>query len=1470
MKTAWTKPFPQLLTATFILVLASWIGIASTAQEFVVVEDHRSISASISINTPGQIEAHSDAKQPNSPGTSWNDFLEITAQLSGQTLTARPSMDSTVSPTLLSCKSSASVLGSYEMTTITDASSTFRLRFTVTSDANFTLSWRLDADVGNFYNASLYLIDLNSSTTFIDPLVTMLGYINYDYLFQVSGKFIAGHVYELDARAFAEHFDIGAPASVGRFAVDLQLQRNQANTPWRGWFSNEGPILIGDQQPAQPYPSSITVNNTLGEIWDLWVVLEGFNHSSPEDVDILLVGPDGQQGIVMSDAGGWQPPPYEVRVSLLFRDDLIPRLGEFSIASGEYSPTDYGGTTDFFAPPAPAPPYTLGFGHFFDRKANGEWTLYILDDSGFASGSIAGGWKLFIVTKHFIQGLSDTSVRSDTTFDLPFVIVHEPGVRPEELSVSVAPGWSNLLAEVSVTGFGTNWVLHGRPIRGVVGATDLSVTARSDFGGETKRSTTTIHVTVTGREQSLTFDPSLVTSRFGDPPRKLRAKSSAGLRPVYQVEGPGLLTDDSLTITGAGVILVTASQPGDASFLPAGPVKQTNIVLQATQTLDYRSASSATYGDPPIALDALASSGLPVTFQYRSGPGSLSGNSLTITGAGTIGLLALQPGTPNYEATSLPIQITIRKATQSLSFLSPTTLAYGDAPTPLIAMATSGLPVDFEVTNGPGSLSGNLLTCTGPGFIAIRAYQPGDQNYEATELSLQIPVARLRQTITFHAPTTASCGGAPERLVATASSGLPVEFVLIGGSASLDGDFVTFRGSGKLDLLAVQSGNELYGATQLPVTLSVRQGAQTLSLLAPEAMVLGGPPVRLGALASSGLEVTLELLSGPARLADGFLTATGPGEIRVRASQPGNDCYAAAAPVDRTILVAAPPTIQTHPLSQHPRLGQPFVLTVLATGTPPLSYQWYKNGQPLPGELKFVLSRRTFQTSDGGAYSVQVSNLLGQVVSVPAIVQPDLPAVALADRFADRRTFSDLRFRGITNNTRATRDSGEPLHAKKGGAKSLWMAWRSPQSGIARFDTSGSSFDTLLAVYTGQTLADLHVVAADEDSGGYLTSAVTFNAEAGVEYHVAVDGYAGASGELVMSWELTPTTIAIPQIDEPPASQVASVGQPLVLQVAARGPDLRYQWQRNGLPIPGATNATLALPTVSPESAGAYAVEIIGAGDLRITSELARVEVIAQPLGQHLSALGQDKLEDLLVALFGPSPRGRPSPQVVGGGSGYLSVSVGVPNGQLSYDNFGATTQIREPNACNSLVTRSLWYAFRAEQDGVLELTNRAPGLEALLGVYTNRAEIRIIEGTPTLEVFPNLVPVACSAPDSSPASDSFVRFEMRAGVYYFAQVDAAWGQVGRLDLVWTFSSALQVRGAPTWKNGVLHVGYEVLPGAYDVHHSADLNAWTHLLDTNVLGTILEIDAPLPMNSPQRFLRLRRLTPLPSGIRQTR
>ncbi len=330
------------------------------------------------------------------------------------------------------------------------------------------------------------------------------------------------------------------------------------------------------------------------------------------------------------------------------------------------------------------------------------------------------------------------------------------------------------------------------------------------------------------------------------------------------------------------------------------------IFHRQSQTITFDSIPDKTYGDPPFVLTATASSGLPVSFSIVSGPATLSGDTLTITGTGTVSVKAEQPGDIDYDpAPSVIRDFEVLKKAQSIDFPALTDKTYGDAPFVISATATSGLPVSFTVVSGPATLSGDTLTITGAGMVSVNADQPGNENYAAAPTVNQVfEVFKKAQTIDFPALADKTYGDAPFVISATATSGLPVSFTVVSGPVSIAGDTVTITGAGSAEIRAEQGGNSNYeAAVAVSQTFSIAKADQSITFEPLPDITLGETTeVALVATSTSGLEVVFTA-TGPVTLSGNTLTPTGAGVVTVTASQPGNDNYNAATPVEQSFTI---------------------------------------------------------------------------------------------------------------------------------------------------------------------------------------------------------------------------------------------------------------------------------------------------------------------------------------------------------------------------------------------------------------------------------------------------------------------------------------------------------------------------------------------------------------------------------------
>ena len=163
-------------------------------------------------------------------------------------------------------------------------------------------------------------------------------------------------------------------------------------------FSNSTSIAIpatGTSGNALPYPSNITATGATGTVSKVVVKLNGLTHQFPDDIDMLLVGPGGQNAIIMSDADS-DDPGGGITLTL---DDAaanpIPDTG--LLTTGTYRPTNYG-SGDTFPAPAPVSAGGSALSVFNGTDPNGTWSLFIVDDGGGDTGSLTGGWELQLTT----------------------------------------------------------------------------------------------------------------------------------------------------------------------------------------------------------------------------------------------------------------------------------------------------------------------------------------------------------------------------------------------------------------------------------------------------------------------------------------------------------------------------------------------------------------------------------------------------------------------------------------------------------------------------------------------------------------------------------------------------------------------------------------------------------------------------------------------------------------------------------------------------------------------------------------------------------------------------------------------------------------------------------------------------------------------------------------------------------------
>ena len=215
------------------------------------------------------------------------------------------------------------------------------------------------------------------------------------------------------------------------------------------------------------------------------------------------------------------------------------------------------------------------------------------------------------------------------------------------------------------------------------------------------------------------------------------------------------------------------------------------------------------------------------------------------------------------------------------------------------------------------------------------------------------------------------------------------------------------------------------------------------------------------------------------------------------------------------------------------------------------------------------------QSKNGGVYIGIMDPRMPGGITRP-ITDRDLKAMGLFgynstiapppanDNFASAQPINGCSGSVNGTNIGATREDGEINHLSNtndssgGGTRSVWYRWLAPSNSSVTITTAGSTFDTVLGVYTAGTIGSLStgIVAQDDDGGTNRTSSITFTASAGTTYMIAVDGYnnggaGGDTGSITLNWNVTNCTSAFQLLLDtsgPAADQASAVDSMLLVR----------------------------------------------------------------------------------------------------------------------------------------------------------------------------------------------------------------------------------------------------------------------------------------------------------------------------------
>jgi hypothetical protein len=528
----------------------------------------------------------------------------------------------------------------------------------------------------------------------------------------------------------------GAPGFLTSTGTVTQTVDTPTTTPAEGMWCNTGPIAVSTAVgPATPYPSRITVSGAGSLATLVTAQLGSLSHTTPFDFDVLLVGPAGQNIVLMSDVGGNIP---VTGTTLTFADaagGTIPAGGP--LTTGTFRPSDDDSQSADAPFPAPAPTASgaTELAVFNGTDPNGVWRLFVVDDAGADAGSIGGGWCLNIQTA---APTVTTLASSDTTSTFGQAVTFTATVTSGGSPVTT--GTVDLTAGATALATGLDLNSAGQATFTTsslaVGSHTITATYNGNTDFQTSADTLTQEVEPAATATALTSsaNPSTVgqsvtfTAAVTSDGAPVTAgsvtfviDSGAGTTVDVSASGTATLTTAALT---AGAHVIAANYGGTTSFA-ASDDTLTQTVNQLDTTTALESSLNPSILGQPVTFTATVTNGAdPVTdgsVIFSEDAATLatvalnaSGQavfSTSVLGVGDHDITASYTGTAVFAESEATVTQTVTNAETSTaltSSLNPST--FGQSVT-FTATVTSGTPA-VPVTSGTVSFLDGTTTLT--------------------------------------------------------------------------------------------------------------------------------------------------------------------------------------------------------------------------------------------------------------------------------------------------------------------------------------------------------------------------------------------------------------------------------------------------------------------------------------------------------------------------------------------------------------------------------------------------------------------------------------------------------------------------------------------------------------------------------------------------------------------------------------
>ena len=419
------------------------------------------------------------------------------------------------------------------------------------------------------------------------------------------------------------------------------------------------------------------------------------------------------------------------------------------------------------------------------------------------------------------------------------------------LAVQFSGNSGSVTLSASATNFGTGTttvsVSNGQNVNRNFSLTPSVVATSTIVASSANPSTFGTAVTFTATVTASGGNPSNVgTVAFSD-----GATAIGGCAAVALSGNTATCTTSTLTVAGSPHS-ITATYSGATGFSgSSGSLSQT--VDKATPTITWANPADITYGTALSATQLNATASVPGAFVYTPAAGAVLN-----AGAGqTLGTTFTPTDGTNYNTATKTVALNVLQASQTITFVAPSGVKFGDADIVLGATASSSLTVGYaSSTTGVCTIvSGNLLHVVAAGSCSVTASQAGNTNYAAaTPVTQTFAIAAKPVVVTPSSGQSKTYGTADPALTFTNDGGLAVgDFT--GALGRTAGENV---GAYAINIGSLSAGtNYSLSLSATPVTFAITRATPTFSNLSAPHVTYGATAATItGALKAGSIPAT--------------------------------------------------------------------------------------------------------------------------------------------------------------------------------------------------------------------------------------------------------------------------------------------------------------------------------------------------------------------------------------------------------------------------------------------------------------------------------------------------------------------------------------------------------------------------------------------------------------------------------------